>query len=270
VSAHLVRQLVFAPREKWRWTSLSQIAVLQAIAAFHDDKRGYAWPAISTLAQYLKISERHVQRVLRELERLGLICVTARQGGRRRGSGRSGQSSCYEVLFIDAGADHAERVTSETAKGDTQGAKGDTQGAERVTPVSPDLQTDLQGDLQREEARQRAPSRSSSASIPLPSQARGKVAFKSRRGLDVPWFLHTEFVERVMHDGMTQLAAEQHLHAFYTNTISNLPGGIIAGESKDFWKAAFDANVANLFPRTSMKASVAATNSQWARRHLAS
>jgi hypothetical protein len=275
VSARLVHELVFVKKEHrasaWRWTSVQQIALLQALAAFQDDDREYAFPSVSTLAEYLKLSERQVQRVLRELAMAGLVEITARQGGRRHGQNRNGQSSCYRVTFSSRRNDRCERMTPEADKGDAQDRKGDIQGVQRVTPVSPDLQSDLQRDLQRGNSREDAripPPLTPEKSTPPPT--RNGVAFSSGCGLDVPVFIHIEFLQRVMRGGHTHETAEQLLFEGYRQAIATLPQGeILGGDAKEFWKTWFSAKVATAkFTKPTKASSVRAQNAAWRREQL--
>lgn len=92
--------------------------VMLALADFANDD-GWCWPSIPILANKTRVSERTVQRILRELEKAGEIQVV--EGGGR------GKSSHYRVLtkprqpvtLSEKGDNPAqETVTPEAQKGD--------------------------------------------------------------------------------------------------------------------------------------------------------
>ncbi|GBD22997.1 hypothetical protein HRbin29_00647 [bacterium HR29] len=60
----------------------NQRLVLVALLRFADE-RGECFPAVATLASRTGLSERTVQRTLRELEKLGLVAVEERRGRTR-------------------------------------------------------------------------------------------------------------------------------------------------------------------------------------------
>ena len=53
-------------------------AVIMCLADYHNKHRGFAWPAISTIARDTCFSESTVKRAIKGLKQRGLI-VTARQ-----------------------------------------------------------------------------------------------------------------------------------------------------------------------------------------------
>jgi DNA-binding MarR family transcriptional regulator len=105
----------------------SQLLVLLALADNADEDRRYAWPSVATLSRKTLLSERSVQRALRDLENDGII-RTVRPGGRVTGGEK--RATVYEVL----------------PKGDnltpTERGMGDTGGSARVTPVTPQPSTE--------------------------------------------------------------------------------------------------------------------------------
>lgn len=98
--------------------------VLLAIADFASSKNGYTCSAsISTLAEMTGSSDRHVKRIIVNLEELGLIDL-------ERGHGRS-NTHIYSVLRLVKGdmvspIDETEKVTFETEKVTFETLKGDT------------------------------------------------------------------------------------------------------------------------------------------------
>jgi len=72
-----------------------QLLVLLAIADFADD-HGKAWPAVPTLAKKARISERHTQKVIKQLKDMGELVVD--QGA----SGYSG-TNLYRITMKPEG-----------------------------------------------------------------------------------------------------------------------------------------------------------------------
>jgi predicted transcriptional regulator len=62
-----------------RRLSHADIRVLAALGA-HADKQGRCWPAVSTLAQKIGLSERHVRRCLQTLSKCGVVEIQKRLG----------------------------------------------------------------------------------------------------------------------------------------------------------------------------------------------
>lgn len=90
--------------------------VLIAIAA-HANREGGAWPSVATIAQYVGVSERTVQRALARLVQAGRLLV-------RRVAGIA--TRVYRIV-IDGATSLAQRVTSRHAGVPDQSAGGDTQ-----------------------------------------------------------------------------------------------------------------------------------------------
>ncbi len=61
-------------------SSGGQLLVLLAIADFADD-HGKAWPSVSTLAKKARISERHTQKVIKQLKDMGELVADQRPSG---------------------------------------------------------------------------------------------------------------------------------------------------------------------------------------------
>ena len=101
----------------------SELLVLLGIADFSDDQ-GKAYPAISTLAKKCRMSNRHVQRVVRGIEQSGELTVKSNGGPPPK------FPNLYKINIDSLGVTHASGVTSEARRGDIQGTKG-------VTRMSP-------------------------------------------------------------------------------------------------------------------------------------
>ena len=82
-------------------------------------KSGMAWPSLETLADDVGLSVRHVQRLVRRLERLGYLGITTSTG--------RGRANVYRICT-------PERVTPGSPLDEL---KGDKSGQERVTPRPP-------------------------------------------------------------------------------------------------------------------------------------
>jgi AraC-like DNA-binding protein len=100
--------------------------VLMGIANHQRDNR--AWPSVATLAGYAEVSERHVQRILRDLEEQRLITV-------QRSKGVKGLN-VYALNIIcppdcDRTPNHRRGVTPRSPRGDISRTLG-------VTPRSPE------------------------------------------------------------------------------------------------------------------------------------
>jgi len=90
----------------------SELITMLALANFRNDKDGKCCPSTATLADTVRVTERQIIRILKQLELDGFIAIT-------RGNGR-GKLNQYDV--------NLSRLRQE---------KGDIQGQERVTPMSP-------------------------------------------------------------------------------------------------------------------------------------
>ena len=110
--------------------------VLLAIADSADHDGANAWPSIATVARKCLVSERTVQRAIRNLVALGELEVEDQAGGNAQ-SRADRRPNRYRVVLDGVSDRHpaANGVTSEAERGDTQGANG-------VTRVSPEPSSD--------------------------------------------------------------------------------------------------------------------------------
>jgi hypothetical protein len=109
--------------------------VLWGIANHHSDAG--AWPSIATLAKYAAVSERRVQQIIRDLEKLGEIAIDE-QGGLGQGQYKTNR---YHILIqcpadCDGSLNHRTGVKSGAIRGEIQSQPG-------VKPVSPELNKEL-------------------------------------------------------------------------------------------------------------------------------
>ena len=123
----------------WENPPVRQGALLVLLAmADYCDERGVCWPSVPNLGKKARVSERHARRILRQLERAGLI-------KKERMTGRY-EPNIYRVL-PDRGdilsplgkneGGHLEQSggTSETSRGDTQ----TPQSVKRTVTLEPSL-----------------------------------------------------------------------------------------------------------------------------------
>lgn len=111
--------------------------VLLGIANHQGD--GGAWPSIRTLARYGGVSERSVQRALRELEDLGEIRTHIQQGG--MGVPASVRPNRYEVTLTcppDCDRSQQHRMSGEVKTAVHMGVDGQTPTGDELvhTPVT--------------------------------------------------------------------------------------------------------------------------------------
>jgi DNA-binding Lrp family transcriptional regulator len=108
-------------------------AVLKELAWFADDNGQRAFPSVTTLAVRTGLSRRAVQKLLRELERIGAIdAVGSRLGGRGRASGGRGRSTHYRINLerLKANQNTANEVRPCVLRqADKKGEPDDTQRA---------------------------------------------------------------------------------------------------------------------------------------------
>jgi hypothetical protein len=72
---------IYAMTLVWRVTDLNQSQTLVALAiADHANDEGFCWPSIKTLATKSRLSERQVQRIIRELEDGGILVYAYKPG----------------------------------------------------------------------------------------------------------------------------------------------------------------------------------------------
>ncbi len=113
--------------------------VLWGIANHHSDAG--AWPSIATLAKYAAVSERRVQQIIRDLEKLGEIAIDE-QGGLGQGQYKTNR---YHILIqcpadCDGSLNHRTGVKSGAVRGEIQIQPG-------VKPVSPEPNKELNKNL---------------------------------------------------------------------------------------------------------------------------
>jgi len=92
-----------------------ELLVLLALADHANDK-GVCWPGVARVARKARMSERHVQRILRKLQRAGQLTMKA-------GAGNKG-TNLYQIPM---GGDKLSGVTFPTSGGDISGSQGVTQ-----------------------------------------------------------------------------------------------------------------------------------------------
>ncbi|KPL90746.1 helix-turn-helix domain-containing protein [Herpetosiphon geysericola] len=110
-------------------------ALLQALAIFADDN-GFAWPGIATLAAYCRLSERQIQRLLKELVASGEITIVP-NAGKHRTNGY--QINIAKLEQTDREGDMPEHA--EHGDGDISDDQPDLDGDILADPV------DLDGDI---------------------------------------------------------------------------------------------------------------------------
>jgi hypothetical protein len=117
--------------------------VLLAIADSADHDGTNAWPAVSTIARKCQVSERTVQRSIRNLEALGEIAVYAQAGGTPTMTADR-RPNLYRVVMADGVTDRhpapENGVTPSAERGDQMTPRG-------VTPLSPNPSVDPSGQV---------------------------------------------------------------------------------------------------------------------------
>ena len=115
------------------------LVVLLAIADYINTE-GNAWPAVSTLAQKVRMSKRNVQRWLRALVNAGELEIHKNQG--RRGSNiyrirlaSNGSNSCDTHVTGDAGV--AKPMSSTSPTGDIGVTQSVSEPTNEPTPIVP-------------------------------------------------------------------------------------------------------------------------------------
>src|SRR5262249_26278222 len=126
-------------RSKKRGTHL---LVLLAIADWeNDDQGGVAYPAIPTLAKKTRLSERQLQRILRDLERSGELRVPPRAG--RNGTNLYKTHLPTEIASkgespVTGDACGPAPVSSGAPKGDTGATQSVKEPLYNSTPIVPE------------------------------------------------------------------------------------------------------------------------------------
>lgn len=109
----------------------SGTAKLVALGIANHDGDGGAWPSIATLAKYASVSERQVQRALRDLEADGVIEV-APQGGGTHKTPDMYRPNLYRLTL--SCPPECDRTAQHKVRGDTHVTPQPGSG---VTPTSP-------------------------------------------------------------------------------------------------------------------------------------
>jgi Helix-turn-helix domain len=115
------------------------LLVLLALADYTNSE-GIAWPAVSTLAQKVRMSKRNVQRCVRALEKAGELEIRQNQG--RRGS------NIYRVLLSNIESNNpdahvigdtrvAQRVSCASLRNDTSVAQSVSKPLKESPPIVP-------------------------------------------------------------------------------------------------------------------------------------
>jgi hypothetical protein len=112
----------------------SPLLVLLALADNASDDNRCAWPSIETLARKTCLSERSVQRALRDLEADGLLRIV-RPGGRVGGQNRT---TIWQVFPDPEPAANAPANRGRQIDGGDNPVGGDAGGTLGVTSVSPE------------------------------------------------------------------------------------------------------------------------------------
>lgn len=109
---------------------------LLLVGIANHDGDGGAWPSVDRLAGYTCVTPRQVQRLLRQLEELGLVETMVQEGGApwTRGDRRPNR---YRLL-IDGATSAPPRVNGATPTSPRECARGDIQGTHGVTSMSPE------------------------------------------------------------------------------------------------------------------------------------
>ena len=103
-----------------------KLLVLLALAD-HANESGLCWPSLPSLAKKARLSQRHVRRILRELERDALVATEI-------GTGPFGASHYRVICYRE---DNMTPLTSETRGEDICDRGEDARVREGRTPVSP-------------------------------------------------------------------------------------------------------------------------------------
>ena len=135
----------------WEAAPVRQGALLVLLAmADYCDERAVCWPSVPNLAKKAHVSERHARRILRQLERKGLI-------RRERMTGRY-EPNIYRVL-PDRGDKMSPLGKNEGGHlrqpgGTSTTLRGDTQTPQSVTESSREPSSGCISTLERHEQRQ--------------------------------------------------------------------------------------------------------------------
>jgi hypothetical protein len=131
MSYQLIERLFDADDPPWR--NQSEFAMLLALAYYTNSKQGFAWPSRARLAKLLRMKPRSVTRLLRELERRGLVETIP---------GRGKRQSLYRLVFHRGDPSVTSiraEVTAASPGDDPTVSTGDPSVASEVPLRSPDL-----------------------------------------------------------------------------------------------------------------------------------
>jgi hypothetical protein len=113
----------------WERTDLSQSQTLVALAlADHADDEGECWPSLDRVAEKSRLKKRQTQRVIQQLEQIGILQVE-RAVGRRN-------TNCYRFTFHDEQKGVTATPFVDAAKGVMGDAEKVSPGTEKVSPVT--------------------------------------------------------------------------------------------------------------------------------------
>lgn len=107
--------------------------ILLGIANHADNDGGNAWPSVATLARYANVSERQVQRVLKQMESAGHISIRRQRGG-TADTPNDRRPNLYKVVM--SGVTHTS--PRQVAMGVVDALRDDVGVADGVTPMSPE------------------------------------------------------------------------------------------------------------------------------------
>ncbi|MGH9090199.1 MAG: helix-turn-helix domain-containing protein [Acidimicrobiales bacterium] len=118
----------------WSWSQATgtTFLVLLALADVADDQ-GECWPSIAHLARKCRVSERTVQRCVRDLEDIGEVVVVV--GGGRASTPGGTRSNRYRIVIHIPAERGGDRLTGGVTR-DGDGVSPVSGGG--VSPVSPD------------------------------------------------------------------------------------------------------------------------------------
>ncbi|MBU4214309.1 MAG: helix-turn-helix domain-containing protein [Actinobacteria bacterium] len=124
-------------RAVWEDAHFSQTALLVLLAlADHANEDGVCWPSVARLATRVRTSERHVQRVLGDLEQAGWLTRDERPGRSTvfRVTPPTPDTQVTPDMEVTPDTQVREGVTPRSERGDTQV----TQNHQRTTTESPE------------------------------------------------------------------------------------------------------------------------------------
>jgi hypothetical protein len=129
--------------------SIQEKAVLWYLADCHSEEAGgIAWPSVKTLSEACHVSERHIRRIMGELEEKQLIGRNAQQ--RENGSSRSNDYFFVALGYVAPATKPAKTLLKTGGKGKKTGGKAVGKPVKAapptLTPTSPSPCPPRQGD----------------------------------------------------------------------------------------------------------------------------